>query len=51
MLLMVRMNLTCVAIQIAVPRMDLGVIPLTLRFDGNIATCLDVLQEVNLNDN
>ena len=29
-----------------VPRMDLGVIPLTLKFDGNIATYPDVLQEV-----
>jgi len=41
-----RMTSTCVVTQIAVPRMDLGVIPLTLTFDGNIATCQNVLQEV-----
>ncbi|XP_020619347.1 angiopoietin-1 receptor-like isoform X3 [Orbicella faveolata] len=39
------MTSTCVVIQIAVPRMALGVIPLTLKFDGNIAMCLNVLQE------
>ena len=42
-----RKTSTCVVIQIAVPRMDLGVIPLTLTFDGNIATCQNVLQEVH----
>ena len=43
-----RMTPTHVVIQIAVPRMGLGVIPLTLKSDGNIATCHDVLHEVNL---
>lgn len=43
-----RMTPTRVVIQMAVPRMDLGVLPLTLKFDGNIATCRDVLYEVNL---
>ena len=46
MSLMDRMTLTRVVIQIAVPRMDLGVIPLTQMCDGNIATCRNVLQEV-----
>ena len=46
MLLMVRMITTCVVIRMAVPRMDLGVIQLTLKSDGNTATYLDVLQEV-----
>ena len=46
MSLMDRMTLTRVVIQIAVPRMDLGVIPLTLTLDGNIATCQNALQEV-----
>ena len=43
---MVRMTRTCVVTRMLVPRMDLGVIPLTLKFDGNIATYPDVLQEV-----
>ena len=46
MSLMDRMTLTRVVIQIAVPRMDLGVIPLTQMCDGNIVTCRNVLQEV-----
>jgi len=37
---------TRVVIRIAVPRMDLGVIPLIQMCDGNIATCRDALQEV-----
>ena len=48
MSLMDRITPTRVVIRIAVPRMDLGVIPLTLKFDGNTATCRDVLQEVTL---
>ena len=47
MLLMVRMTQTCVVTRMVVPRMDLGVILLTLKFDGNTATYLDVHQEVN----
>ena len=46
MSLMNRMTPTRVVIQIAVHRMDLGVIPLTLKCDGNTVTCPDVLQEV-----
>ena len=46
MLLMDKMSPTCVVIRMAVPRMDLGVIPLTLKFDGNTVMYLDVLQEV-----
>ena len=46
MLLMVRMTPTCVVTQMLVPRMDLGAIPLTLRFDGNTATYPAALQEV-----
>jgi len=46
MSLMDRMTPTRVVIQIAVPRMGLGVTPLTQTCDGNIATCRDVLQEV-----
>jgi len=46
MSLMDRMTPTRVVTRIAVPRMDPGVIPLTLKFDGNTATCRDVLQEV-----
>ena len=42
-----RMTPTCVATQREVPRMDLGVIPLTPTFDGNTAISQDVLQEVN----
>jgi len=45
MSLMDRMTPTRVVTRIAVPRMDLGVTPLTLKFDGNTAMCLDVLQE------
>ena len=45
--LMDRIGPTRVVTLIAVPRMDLGVTPLTLKFDGNTATCRDVLQEVN----
>ena len=41
-----RMTPTCVATQREVPRMDLGVIPLTPKFDGNTAIYQDVLQEV-----
>lgn len=41
-----KMTPTRVAIRIAVPRMDLGVIPLIQMCDGNIATCCDALQEV-----
>ena len=48
MLLMVRMTPTCVVTQMLVPRMDLGVIPLTLRFDGSTATYPAALQEVLL---
>ena len=44
--LMDRMTSTCVVTRIAVVRMDLGVTPLILKFDGNTATCPDVLQEV-----
>ena len=46
MLLMVRMTPTCVVTQMLVPRMDLGAIPLTLRFDGSTATYPAALQEV-----
>jgi len=46
MLLMVRMTPTCVVTQMPVPRMDLGAIPLTLKFDGSTATYLAALQEV-----
>ena len=46
MLLKARMTATRVVIRIAVPRMDLGVIPLTLKCDGNTVTCRDALQEV-----
>ena len=46
MSVMDRMILTRVVIQIAVPRMDLGVIPQTQISDGNIVTCRNVLQEV-----
>ena len=48
MLLMVRMTPTCVVTQMLVPRMDLGAIPLTLRFDGSTATYPAALQEVLL---
>lgn len=48
MLLIPKMTQTCVVTRTAVPRMDPGVIPLTQMFDGNIATYLDVLQEVKL---
>ena len=46
MLLMARTTPTCVVIQMVVPRMDHGVIPLTLKFDGNIVTYTAALQEV-----
>ena len=46
MLLMVRMTPTCVVTQMLVPRMDLGAIPLTLRFDGSTAIYPAALQEV-----
>ena len=46
MSLMNRMTPTLVVIQIAVPRVDLGAIPLTKMCDGNIVTCRNVLQEV-----
>ena len=46
MLSMVRMTLTCVETRMLVPRKDLGATLLTLKFDGNIATYPDVLQEV-----
>ena len=46
MSLMDRMTQTRAVIQIAVPRMDLGAIPQTQMFDGNIVTCRNVLQEV-----
>ena len=46
MLLMVRMTPVCVVTQMLVPRMDLGAIPLTLRFDGSTATYPAALQEV-----
>ena len=48
MSLMDRISPTRVVTRITVPRMDLGVTPLTLKFNGNIATCRDVLQEVNM---
>ena len=44
MSLLDRMTPTRVVIQIAVPRMDLGVIPLTQMCDGNIVTSRNVLQ-------
>ena len=44
--LMDKMTPTRVAIQKEVPRVDLGVIPLTLTFGGNTAIYQDVLQEV-----
>ena len=43
---MVRMTPICVVTQMLVPRMDLGAIPLTLRFDGSTATYPAALQEV-----
>ena len=48
MSLIPKMTQTCVVTRTAVPRMDRGVILLTQMFDGNIATYLDVLQEVKL---
>ena len=48
MSLMDRISPTRVVTRITVPRMDLGVTPRTLKFDGNTATCRDVLQEVYL---
>ena len=45
-MLMVRMTPTCVVTRIAVPRMDLGAIPLTLKFDGSTATYPAALQKV-----
>ena len=48
MSLMDRKTPTPVVIRIAVPRMDLGAIPLTQMCDGNTVTCRDVLHEVNL---
>ena len=46
MLLMVRMTPKCVVTRMPVPRMDLGAIPLTLRFDGSTAIYPAALQEV-----
>ena len=43
-----RMTSTCVVTRIAVPRMDFGALPLTPKYDGNTATCLDANQEVKL---
>ena len=45
-MLMVRMTPTCVVTRMPVPRMDLGAIPLTLKFDGSTATYPAALQEV-----
>ena len=45
-MLTVRMTPTCVVTRMPVPRMDLGAIPLTLRFDGSTATYPAALQEV-----
>ena len=47
MSLMDKMTSTCVVIQIAVPQMDLGVIPLTLMCDGNTATCQNAVLGAN----